>query len=161
MRKKLTDKSIWETFANFSDFVPFQCQGAKVFIRCNMTVSNCLICLIKVERFKKISWIPSHQVHHQWRFKLLVGKFTWGNKAKHGWGMWTNFLFSKVCWQRPAMLCPYSSIKLPRTKFEFFSDGEGDGIKSRLPFKIFSNLHCEPLMMSQKEEPRKYPWLTH
>ena len=63
-------------------------------------------------RFKKIAWIWSH--HLQWKFKLLAGEFTWGNKAKHCWVMSTNFLFSKLCWQRPAMFCLYTSSKLSR-----------------------------------------------
>ena len=33
--------------------------------------------------------------------------------------MSTNFLFSKVCWQRPAMFCLYTSSKLSRPWFEF------------------------------------------
>ena len=49
----------------------------------------------------------------------MVGKFTWGNKAKHCWVMTTNFLFSKVCWQRPAMVCLYTSSKLSCPWFEF------------------------------------------
>ena len=49
---------------------------------------------VKQKRFKEIAWISSHHLHLQWKFKLLVGKFTWGNKAKHCWGMSTNFLFS-------------------------------------------------------------------
>ena len=39
-------------------------------------------------------------------------------------------MFSKVCWQCPAMFCLYT----PNT------EGEGDGIESRLPFKTFSTL---------------------
>ena len=50
--------------------------------------------LSKWERLKKIAWIQS--LHLQWKFKLSVGKFTWGNKAKHCWVMSTNFLFSKM-----------------------------------------------------------------
>ena len=62
----------------------------------------------KVERFKKIAWIRSHHLHLQWKFISLAGKFIWGNKAKHGWVMSTNFLFSKFCWQCPAMFCLYT-----------------------------------------------------
>ena len=71
-------------------------------------------------RFKKIAWIRSHHLHLQWKFKLLAGKFTWGNKAKYWWVMSKNFLLSKVCWQYPAMFC--------------------DWIETRQPFKIFSTL---------------------
>ena len=48
----------------------------------------------------------------------MLGKFTWGNKAKHCWVMSTNFLFSKVSWQCPAMFCLYTSSKLYRTNFQ-------------------------------------------
>ena len=37
-------------------------------------------------RFQKIAWILYH--HLQWKFKLLTGKFTWGNKAKHCCKRW-------------------------------------------------------------------------
>ena len=43
------------------------------------------------------------------KFKLWVGKFAWGSKAKHCWVMLTNFLFSKFCWQCSAMFCLYTS----------------------------------------------------
>ena len=94
-----------------------------------------LYILIK-EIFKKVSWIRSH--HLQWEFKLFARKFTWGNKAKHCWVMSTNFLFSKVCWQCPAMFNLYTSST---PMIWIFTEDEGDGIKSRLPFKIFSTLN--------------------
>ena len=72
-----------------------------------------------MKRFKKITWIRSHHLQLQWKFKLLAGKFTWENKAKHCWMMSTNFLFSKVCWLCPAMFCLYNSSKLSRPWFEF------------------------------------------
>ena len=67
---------------------------------------------LKYKRFKQIAWTQFHHLHLQWKFKLLAGKFSWGNKAKHCWVMSTNFLFSKVCWQRPAMFFLYTSSKL-------------------------------------------------
>ena len=69
-----------------------------------------------------------------------MGKFAWGVKAKHCWVMSPNFLFSKVCWQCPAMFCLYTSSKLSLSIIWIFTEDEGDGIKSRLPFKIFSTL---------------------
>ena len=89
--------------------------------------------------FKKIAWIWSH--HLQWKFKLLAGKFTWGNKAKHCWVMSTNLLFSKVCWQHPAVFCLYTSSKFFPPIIWIFTEGEGDRIEFRLPFKIFSTLN--------------------
>ena len=56
--------------------------------------------------------IRSHHLHLQWKFKLLSGKFTEGNKAKHCTVMSTNFLFSKVCWQ-----CPASFAFIPQANF--------------------------------------------
>ena len=50
--------------------------------------------------------------HLQGKCRLLAGKFTWGYKAKHCRVISTNFLFSKVCWRRPAMFCLYTSSKL-------------------------------------------------
>ena len=41
------------------------------------------------------------------------------NTAKHCWVMSTNFLFSKVYWQRPAMFCLSTSSKLSLPLFEF------------------------------------------
>ena len=74
---------------------------------------------LKQRRFWKIAWIRSHHLHLEWKFKLLVGTVTWGNKAKHCWVMSRNFLFSKVCWQLPAMFYLYTSSKLSRPWFEF------------------------------------------
>ena len=64
-------------------------------------------------QISKVKKIQSH--HFQWKFKLFAGKFTWVVKAKHCWVMSTNFLFSKVCWHRPAKFCFYTSSKLSRT----------------------------------------------
>ena len=68
----------------------------------------------KVEKILKgsLDLIPSPSL--QWKFKLWAGKFTWGNKAKHCWVISSNFLFSKICWQRPAMFCLYTSSQLSR-----------------------------------------------
>ena len=54
------------------------------------------------------------------KIQIIGGKIT---GAKHCWVMSTNLLFSKVCWQCPAMFPPIIWI---------FTEGEGDGIKSRL-----------------------------
>ena len=61
--------------------------------------------VLKQKIFEKIAWIESHHLHLQWKFKLLAGKFTWGNIAEYCWVMSTNILLSKVCWQCPAMFC--------------------------------------------------------
>ena len=52
--------------------------------------------------------IQSHHFHLQWKFKLWVGKFAWDVKAQHCWALSTNYLYSKVCWQHPAMFCLYT-----------------------------------------------------
>ena len=52
----------------------------------------------------------------QWKFKLLAEKFTWANNC---WVMSTNFWFSKVCWQCPAMFCLHTSSKLSCSWFTF------------------------------------------
>ena len=47
------------------------------------------------KRFKKIAWIQSHDLYLQWKFKLLVGKFAWGDwKNIAGWCQQT-FCFQK------------------------------------------------------------------
>ena len=69
--------------------------------------------------FKKKACIQSHCLHLQWKYKIWVGKFTWVVKAKHCWALSTNFLFSKVCWQQPAMFCLNTSIKLLRHNLNF------------------------------------------
>ena len=93
------------------------------------------------KKLNKTAWIQYHHFHLQWKFKFLAGKFTWCNTAKHCSVMTTNFLFSKVCWQCPAMFCVYS-LYLKQTFppiIWIFTDGS-DGIESRLPFTIFSTL---------------------
>ena len=87
----------------------------------------------KYKRFKKIAWIWSHHLHLQYRFKLMAGKLTWGNKAKHCWVISTNLLFLIVCLHRPAMFCLYSSslCTFPHIIW-IFPEGEGDEIDSRL-----------------------------
>ena len=40
-------------------------------------------------------WLPKSAKE----IEIILGKFTWGVKAKHCWVMSTNFLFSKACWQ--------------------------------------------------------------
>ena len=84
-----------------------------------------------------MAWIHSHYL--QWKFKLLTGKVTWCNKAKHCWVMSTNFLFSNVCWQCPEMFCLYTSSKLPPIIW-IFTEGEGDGPKFRLHFQILTRI---------------------
>ena len=58
----------------------------------SLVLKENLLRLDKVERFKKIACIRSY--HLQWKFKLLAGKFTWGNEAKHCCVMST-FCFQK------------------------------------------------------------------
>ena len=80
--------------------------------------------------------IPSSS--HSVKIQLIGGKFIWSNKAKHCWVMSTNFLFSKVCWQMPSnVLLLHLKQTFPPIIWIFT---EGDGIKSRLAFKIFSTL---------------------
>ena len=79
---------------------------------------------LKYKRLKKIAWIKSHHLHLQWKFKLLEGKFTWRIEAKHCRVMSTNFLYFNVL---PLHL---KQSSLP--KIWVFTEGKGDGIKSRL-----------------------------
>ena len=58
--------------------------------------------------------------------------------------MSTIFLFSKVCWQKPSNVLP---LHLPPIIW-IFTEGEGDGIESRLPFKIFSTLWTKLILLT-------------
>ena len=60
----------------------------------------------KVKKILKDSLDFSHPL--QWKFKLCAGNFAWGVKAQRSWASPTNFLYSKVCWQYPAMFCLYT-----------------------------------------------------
>ena len=64
----------------------------------------------------------------------MAGKFTWGVKTKRCWESSINFLYSKICWQHPAM---FAFTPIPPMIWIFT---EGDEIKFRLPLKIFSTL---------------------
>ena len=65
-------------------------------------------------------WLTLVRSHHlQWKFKLLAGKFTWGDKAKHCWVMSKNTWKQINCWQNPAMFCLYTLSNLSCTLFEF------------------------------------------
>ena len=75
----------------------------------------------KVENFLKgsLDSIPlPYVLHLQWKFKLWMGKFAWGVKAKHCWALLTNFWKQEVCWHHPAMLCPITSSKVYRKWFD-------------------------------------------
>ena len=85
---------------------------------------------------KKIAWIRSHHLHLQWKFKLLARKFTWGNKAKHCWVMST-IVFKSLLTMPSNGLPLLLKHTFPPIIWIFT---EGDGIESRLPFKIFSTL---------------------
>ena len=86
--------------------------------------------------FKQYYWILG-KVGMDWIPSLSTSIKIWiiGGKI-HCWVRSTNFLFSKVCWQRPAMFYHYPSLPM----IWIFTEGEGDGIESRLPFKIVSTL---------------------
>ena len=68
--------------------------------------------LLKQKRFEKVTWIWSH--HLQWKFKLCVGEFAWGIKAKHCWALSRNFWKQIVCWHHPPMFCCIILSKLSR-----------------------------------------------
>ena len=56
----------------------------------------CIQLVYEAEKIlKKVAWIRSNHLQLQWKFKLWVGNFTWGNRTKHCWVMSKNFLFQK------------------------------------------------------------------
>jgi hypothetical protein len=71
-------------------------------------------------------------IHLQWKFKLLVAKFTWGNKAKNCWVMSTNFCFQKFV--DNAQQCFAFTTFLPIILIFI----ECDGIQSRLSFLLYA-----------------------
>ena len=94
----------------------------------------------KVEKILKgiLDSIPSPSPSVQ--IQIRGGKVCLRRKGKTLLGIETNFLYSKVCWQRPAMFCLYTLKQTFPPLIWIFTEGEGDGIESRIPFKIFSTL---------------------
>ena len=90
--------------------------------------------------FQKVAWIWSHHLRHlQWKFKLWVGKFAWGVKAKHGWALSTNFENERLLTSSSNVLPYYLKQTFPPIIW-IFTQGEGDEIESRLSSDIFSTL---------------------
>ena len=86
-----------------------------------------------------MAWIRIHHLQIQWKFKFWAGKFVWGIKAKHCWVMSTNFVFKSSLKTHGNVLPLHLKQTFPCIIW-IFTKGKGDGIKSRLPFKIFSTL---------------------
>ena len=74
--------------------------------------------VIKLKRFQKVAWVQTPHRLCQWKFKLWVGKFAWGVKAKHCLALSTNFWKQKVCWHHPAIFYLITSSKLSLQLFE-------------------------------------------
>ena len=68
------------------------------------------------------------------------------------WVMSTNFLYSKVCWQCSKNLPLNLKHTFPPIIW-IFTVGEGDGIESRLPFKISSTLKVKSTMIYEQQCP--------
>ena len=104
--------------SSFSSYWKLISSGMTLFLR-NHT---------KVEMILKgnLDLIP----FHQWKFKLLAGKFTWGVKAKHCWALSKFFVFKILLTttQQCFTFTPFPPI------IWIFTEGEGDGIESRLSF---------------------------
>ena len=114
INKQLYLKKFYSLFPIFCDKIFLSIINKMIPVSYTIIVINKLNIFIKKKRFKKIAWIWSYHLHLQWKLKLLARNFTWGNKVKHCWVMSTNFLFSKVCGQCPAMFCHNTSSKLSR-----------------------------------------------
>ena len=61
-------------------------------------------------------------------FKVWVGKFASGVKAKHCWALSRNIWKQKACWHHPAMFCLFTFPWI----IWIVTEGEGDEIESRL-----------------------------
>ena len=109
---------VWNYLVKTKNWV--YCQPKELFFKSNVTLE-----LVKDFPFFKVKkiWedsldsIPSPSP--SWKFKLLAGKFTWGNKEKHWWVMSTNSNVLHLKQSFPPMIW-------------IFNEGEGDGIESRL-----------------------------
>ena len=55
----------------------------------------------------------------QWKFKLWVGTFAWGVKAKHCWELSGNFCKQKVCWHHPALFTLLPQVNVPTNNLNF------------------------------------------
>ena len=98
--------------------------------------------VVKQKRFERIAWIWLDHLHLQWKFKLfkLLGKkFIWGNTAKQ-LGDVIKLFVSKSLLIMPSNVLPLHLKQTFPPIIWIFTEGEGDGIESRLPFKIFSTL---------------------
>ena len=80
-----------------------------------------------------VAWIRSHHLRLQWKFKLWAGKFAWGVKVKQNFENKKFVDITQQYWPH------YLKQTFPLIIW-IFNEGEGDRIKSRLPFKIFSTL---------------------
>ena len=122
-------KRLWNAICqiisrNFGNVI--LCSGAiSAAAACIQKEEDAAISLKLIYFFDEVEKISEDRLdlfHHlplQWKFKLLAGKFTWENKAKYCWVMSTNILYSKVCWQCPAMFCLYTTRNFLRPWFEF------------------------------------------
>ena len=97
--------------------------------------------MLKQKRFKKIAWIESHHLQLQWKFKLLIWKFTWGNYLGKTLLSDVNKLFVfKSLLTMPSNVLPLHLKQTFPPIIWIFTEGKGDGIESRLLFKVFSTL---------------------
>ena len=88
--------------------------------------------LFNTLRFKKIAWIRSHHLHLQWKIENMGRKVCIPEVVnKH--------LKKKVCWYENNVFAFTPQANFPPIT-GIFTEGEGDGIQSRLAFKIFSTL---------------------
>ena len=90
----------------------------------------------KVEKILK----GSHHLHFWWKFKLWAGKFAWGVKGKTLLGIVNKLLKAKSLLTTPSDVLPlYLKQTFPLIIW-IFTEGEGDEMESRLPYRFFSTL---------------------
>ena len=73
------------------------------------------------------------------KIQIIGGKLYLGDKAKHCWALSSNFCKKKML-TFPSNVLPLHLKKTFRSIIWILTEGEGDWIKSRLPFIIFSSL---------------------
>ena len=141
-----------------SPSVKIQTIGGKVCLRCKGKTAK--HCWALSTNFWK------HPVCWQHRAMQCLPKnlppifefFVWFLSEKHCWVLSTYFIVQTFCWQGPAMFCLYTVKPTFPPIIWIFTEVEGDGIESRLPFKkyflinISTTLHRRIIPLSSTKD---------
>ena len=109
-----------------------------------MTLRHCFAHHCKVEKILKgsLDSIPSPSLPV--KIQIMGGKVCLRCKGKTLMGIVNKLLKTKSLLTSPSNVLPYYLKQTFPHIIWIFTEGEGDGIKSRLPFRIFSTLQYAP-----------------